>query len=114
MYKMTEDTQEKIKKEYDRLLSLFGDCQDTQIELVTGLITEAARIKIELDDMHLLIAQCGTIQYDKKNPLHQRELPISKTLVKVRASYSNIIYRLSQIMNKNIDDDAEELSKEYE
>lgn len=104
---------EKIKKEYERIKSLFSGVDEKQLSLVDGAIKESARLKIELDDLNAIIKETGLIKYNPNNMSQQKELPISKLIVKVRANYLNYISKLSNLLGKNIEDEEDELS-EYE
>ena len=43
----------------------------------------------------------------------QKELPVSKLVVKVRANYLNYIAKLSNVLGKNIEDEEDDLG-DYE
>ena len=43
----------------------------------------------------------------------QKELPVSKTIEKIRASYINYMIKLSKVLGTTLDDDEEELN-DYE
>lgn len=103
----------KVLKEYDRIKSLFSGVDEKQLSLVAGLILESARLKVELDDLNKIIKETGHVKYNPNNILQQKELPVSKTAIKVRANYLNYIAKLSNLLGKNIDDEEDELS-DYE
>ncbi|WP_338630420.1 zinc-binding protein [Clostridium baratii] len=104
---------EKILKEYNRIKELFSGVDEKQLSLVDGAIVECARLKVELDDLHEIVKETGLIKYNPNNMSMQKELPISKMIVKVRANYLNYISKLSNLLGKNIEDEEDELS-EYE
>ncbi len=104
----------KILKEYERLKGLFEGIDENQISLVDGTLWEAARLKIELDELHEVIKETGLIKYNPKNPIQQKELPVSKLIVKVRANYLNYIAKLSALLGKNINDEDEDELSDYE
>lgn len=103
---------EKIKKEEERLLALFDGISEKQLDLSRGAILEAARMKVELDELQEIINSSeGLIKINPKNFSQQKELPVSKLIVKVRANYLNYIAKLSNILGKdNDDDDGDELN----
>ena len=103
---------EKIKKEEERLLALFDGISEKQLDLSRGAILEAARMKVELDELQEIISLSeGLIKINPKNFSQQKELPVSKLIVKVRANYLNYIAKLSNILGKdNDDDDGDELN----
>jgi hypothetical protein len=102
-----------IKQEYERIRGLFKDCDDNQLTLLDGSFWECARLRIELDDLHEIVKKSGLIKYNPANPSQQKELPVSKMIVKIRANYLNYIAKLSNILGKNITEEDDELG-EYE
>lgn len=103
----------EIEKEYERIKELFSGIDENQLKLIDGAIWECARLKKELDDLHKIIKETGLVKINPNNPSMQKELPVSKLIVKVRANYLNYIAKLSNILGRNIEEDDEELS-EYE
>lgn len=105
----------KVQKEYEKLKILFIGIDEDELKLIDGCLIEAARLKVELDDLHEIIKECGLMKINPKNKLQQKELPISKLIVKARANYLNYIAKLAGILGKKvvIDDDDEELD-DYE
>lgn len=102
-----------IQKEYERIKELFLGVDENQLKLVDGAIWECARLKKELDDLHNIIKETGLVKINPKNSTMQKELPVSKLIVKVRANYLNYIAKLSSILGKTIDENDDELN-EYE
>lgn len=102
-----------IKQEYERIKELFSGVDEKQLELADGAIWECARLRIELNDLHKIIEESGLIKVHPKNPTMQKELPVSKLVVKARANYLNYIAKLSNILGKEIEEDDDELS-DYE
>lgn len=103
----------EVKKEYDRIKALFQESDENQLKLIDGAIWEAARLRVELDDLNKIIQKTGLIKVHPDNPCMQKELPVSKLLVKVRANYLNYIAKLSNMLGENIEDDEDDLN-EYE
>ncbi len=99
-----------IQKEYERIKNLFEGVDESQLELVDGLIVEAARCKVELDDLHQVVKETGLMQVHPNNPNLQKELPVSKMIVKVRANYLSYITKLSQLLGTTVEDDDEDLA----
>ncbi|MGL4742282.1 MAG: zinc-binding protein [Sarcina sp.] len=104
----------KIQKEYERIKNQLNDVDEKQLSLVDGAILEAARLKVELDELHDLKKKTGLIKYNTNNPAQQKELPVSKMITKVRANYLSYISRLSALLGKNINDDEDEDLKDFE
>lgn len=104
----------EIQKEYARIRNLFKDCDPDMLDLVDGTIWEAARIRVQLDGINDIAAQTGLVALNPKNPMQQRELPVSKLLTKQRANYLNYISKLSSILGKAVVDDYGDDLSEYE
>lgn len=93
---------DNIRQEYDRIKNLFSDVDEKQLQLVDGAILEAARLRVELDRLHEVAKVSGLIKVDAKNPQRQKVLPVSKELPKVRAGYTNIIFKLSRVLGAGV------------
>ena len=92
----------EVRQEYERIKALFADVDEKQLQLVDGEILEAARLRIELDRLHEIVKQSGLIKVDPNNPTRQKALPISRELPKVRAGYTNVIFKLAKILGANV------------
>jgi hypothetical protein len=103
----------EVKQEYERLKDLFKGCDELQLALLDGAFWECARLRVELNNMHEIIKQTGIIKINPKNPSMQKELPVSKLVIKTRANYLNYIAKLSNALGKNVGEEDEELA-EYE
>lgn len=74
-----EETEKRVSKEVSRLEELFKDMPDKQLKLSEGLIIQAARLRILLDDNWKDILENGEyekfsqsenqIPYDRKRPI---------------------------------------------
>ena len=102
-----------VQKEYERIKSLFEGADESQLNLIDGAIWEAARIRVELNKLHEIVKESGLIKVHPQNPALQKELPVSKLIVKARANYLNYISKLANLLGKNINDDEDDLS-DYE
>ena len=92
-------------QEYNRIKALFADVDDKQLKLVDGAIIEAARLRVELDKLNVIVNLSGLIKIDPNNPTRQKVLPVSKELPKLRAGYTNIIFKLAKILGAGISDE---------
>ena len=92
----------QIKKEYKRIRALFTDVDENQLKLVDGAILEAARLRVELDRLNEIVKVSGLIKVDPNNPMRQKVLPVSKELPKVRAGYTNIIFKLARVLGTGL------------
>lgn len=100
----------EIEKEYERIKELFSGIDENQLKLIDGAIWECARLRKEMNDLHEIIKETGLVKVNPNNPSMQKELPVSKLIVKARANYLNYIAKLSNILGRNIEDDEDDLS----
>jgi len=103
-----------INQEYARIKAIFDGIDEKQLALIDGAIWEAARLRVELNKLHDLVKQSGLIKVDPENPLRQKELTVSRMIVKVRANYLNYIAKLSQILGRNLNDEEDDDLSEFE
>ena len=101
------------QQEYERIKALFDGVDENQLALVEGAIWEAARLRVELDRLNEIVRQTGLVKVHPDNPGMQKELPVSRLIVKVRANYLNYIAKLSGVLGKSIDDEDDDM-KEFE
>lgn len=101
----------EVRQEYERIRELFKDCDENQLQLLDGAIWEAARLRVELNDLNKIVVQTGLIKVNPNNLSMQKELPVSKLIVKTRANYLNYIAKLSSILGKNIDAEEDDLDE---
>ena len=91
--------------EYERIRDLFEGVDEKQLALVDGAIHEAARLRAELDGLHEIVKRTGLLHYDANNPNRQKELPVSRMLPKVRAGYTNVIFKLSKVLGAVVNEE---------
>lgn len=101
------------QQEYKRIKALFDGVDENQLALVDGALWEAARLRVELDRLNEIVRQTGLVKVHPDNPGMQKELPVSRLIVKVRANYLNYIAKLSGVLGKSIDDEDDDM-KEFE
>ncbi|MBO3344325.1 zinc-binding protein [Clostridium perfringens] len=105
---------EKIETEYKRLISLFEGLDEEQLILIDGAILEAARMKIELDELAVIVnSSGGLVKVNPENVRQQKELPSSKLITKLRPNYLSYIDKLFKLLGKDTDDEDDEMS-DYE
>lgn len=100
-----------VAQEYKRIKELFTDTDEKQLQLLDGAFWECARLRVELDDLSKVVRDSGLIKVHPTNKSMQKELPVSKLIVKVRANYLNYVAKLSNILGKTIDEDDEDMSE---
>lgn len=96
-----EDTEKRVKDEEQRLSNLFKGIPEPQREIVKGLITQAARLRILLDDNWKDILENG--EYEKfrqsENQLpYDRKRPIVENYDNRDKTYQSIIKQLTDLL----------------
>ena len=94
---------EKIQAEYRRILSLVENADPTKAKLLDGLILEAARTKIQLDELNRISEISGVVAFNPSNPSIQKTLPVAQELTKTRASYTHIMDRIARHLSSTDD-----------
>lgn len=102
-----------IAQEYERIKGLFGGCEDSQLALLDGAFWECARLRVELNHLNDIIKKTGLVRVNPNNPVMQKELPVSKLIIKTRANYLNYISKLSNILGKSVLEEDDSLA-DYE
>lgn len=101
----------KEHEEYARLRDIFADVDEKQLALVDGLLHEAARLRAQLDDLQEIAAKTGLVKIHQTDSTRQKELPVSRMLVRLRAGYKDIIAKLSSILGRNAGEDDDGLEE---
>lgn len=99
------------EQEYKRIKNLFAGVEENQLALVDGAIREAARLRVELDNLHQIIKKTGVVKIHPDKPTLQKELPVSRLVVKTRANYLHYIAKLSNILGRNVTEDDDDLAE---
>ena len=90
-----------VKKEANRLKRLFKEIPPNRKKLVEGLIIQAARLRVMLDDMWIDISEGGDYelfsQSEKLDP-YERERPVAKLYNSRDGSYQKIISQLASYL----------------
>ena len=113
---LTERTKLHPKAEPGRPLLVLGEyCRSNQtgrhIMLYGGSILRVyggyddERLRAELDSLHEIVKRTGLLHYDTNNPNRQKELPVSRMLPKVRAGYTNVIFKLSKVLGAVVNEE---------
>lgn len=96
----------RVKKEKQRLDKIFKSIPDDKKRVAQGLIVQAARIRILLDDAWLDIQEKGDYELftqSENAPPYERERPIAKLFNSRDAAYQKIIMQLSKLLPEEID-----------
>lgn len=96
-----DDMENRVDKEADRLRKLFSGIPKTQLQAVEGLITQAARLRILLDDNWRDILENGEYekfaQSESQTP-YDRKRPIVENYDNRDKTYQSIIKQLTDLM----------------
>lgn len=87
--------------EYERLNKLYIDIPANKRSLVDGLIHQAARLRVQLDDLWEDIKLKGTVEeFQQKNDgvTFNRERPESKIFIQSDKNYLAIIKKLDEML----------------
>ena len=87
--------------EYERLNELYIDIPANKRSLVDGLIHQAARLRVQLDDLWKDIKLKGTVEeFQQKNDgvTFNRERPESKIFIQSDKNYLAIIKKLDEML----------------
>lgn len=104
--KKPKTTVKKIQKsreelEYDRLNKLYKDIPENKRSLVDGLIHQAARLRVQLDDLWEDLKKKGNVEpFQQKNDgvIFDRERPESKIFIQSDKNYLAIIKKLDEML----------------
>ena len=99
---------EKTRLEYERLLDLFKDVDETKRKLVDELLKKAAFLKTQLDSLELEVRQHGSMK------VVRGEYVVSvayKTFLQSLGVYQNLIKNLNTIMGRNTINEDDEFDK---
>lgn len=92
---------EKVAAEEKRLNDLFYDLTDDKKKVVSGLVTQAARLKILLDEMWIDISEKGDYELfsQSENQIpYERERPVAKQYNARDQSYQRIVKQLTDYL----------------
>src|SRR5699024_717543 len=96
-----EARNELVKKEKNRLKRIFSNIESKQMQVVSGLITQAARLRVLLDEMWEDITNGGDYelfsQSEKVEP-YERERPVAKLYNSRDQSYQKVIKQLVELL----------------
>lgn len=96
-----EEREILVKKEKNRLSRLFKDIPENKKKAVQGLIIQAARLRVLLDEMWMDISENGDYelfsQSEKQAP-YERKRPVAKLYNSRDGSYQKIIKQLTDLL----------------
>jgi hypothetical protein len=96
-----EERDRLVKKEKNRLKRLFKGIPKNRLDTVEGLIIQASRLRVLLDEMWIDISENGDVemfsQSEKQEP-YERERPIAKLFNSRDLSYQRIMKQLTDLI----------------
>jgi len=96
-----EERDRLVKKEKNRLKRLFKGIPKNKLDTVEGLIIQASRLRVLLDEMWIDISENGDVemfsQSEKQEP-YERERPIAKLFNSRDLSYQRIMKQLTDLI----------------
>ena len=96
-----DDMESRVEKEKQRLKNLFGKVPSDKLNLVEGLITQAARLRILLDDNWKDIIENGEYEKFKQSEnqvAFDRKRPIVENYDNRDKTYQSIIKQLTDLL----------------
>lgn len=103
----------EITKEIDRIKSLFPNADENKINVLEGLIEQAAYLRIYLKELNNKAMISGLIEFHPENTKLQRALPVSNEITKHSATLTSIMDKLMKHLSVESDFDDDGLD-EYE
>lgn len=99
-----DDMEQRVELEFDRLKNLFKNIPKTQLDVAEGLIIQAARLRILLDDNWKDILENG--EYEKfsqsENQVpYDRKRPIVESYDNRDKTYQSIISQLTELLPRS-------------
>lgn len=96
----------RVKKEKVRLDKIFKSIPEDKKRVAQGLIVQAARMRILLDDAWSDIQEKGDYELftqSESTPAYERERPIAKLFNSRDAAYQKIIMQLSKLLPEDVE-----------
>lgn len=104
-----EERDKLVKKEKNRLMRLFKNIPENKKKAVQGLIIQAARLRVLLDEMWEDISENGDYemfsQSEKQEP-YERERPVAKLYNSRDVSYQRVIKQLTDLIQESTEEDS--------
>lgn len=98
-----------VKKEYERLKSLFKDVDQKKSELVDELLKKAAFLKVQLDELEKDIDEFGaTLHFSDGS---SKQSSSYKSFLSSVGTYQAIIKTLNSILGTDVKDDDDEFDE---
>ena len=102
MAKINKDT--LVKKEIERLKEVYADMPPDELKVVQGLIVQAARLRVMLDDMWQDIQDKGDVEMFSQSPNtepYERVRPVAQLFNSRDKAYQTLIKQLADRLPAN-------------
>lgn len=106
-----DEREKKVSKEKNRLKRLFKEIPESRMRAVEGLIIQAARLRVLLDENWNDIAENGDYEHftqSEKTEPYERERPVARLYNTRDKTYQGIIKQLTEMLP---DEDSKEKVK---
>jgi hypothetical protein len=103
----------ELTAEIDRLKNEFKGADENKLNVMEGLIEQAAYERIYLKQLNEQAIASGLVEFHPENAKLQRTLPVSGEISKHSAALTNIMDKLMKHLAVGTEDDDEGLS-DYE
>lgn len=90
----------EIQKEMEKLIEIFKNIDENTLNLIQGLLSETAYLKVELNRMREILDETGMIQVHPQNKNKQKSLAVANEYRRTLNIYMLNIKTLSTILNK--------------
>ena len=90
----------RVRKEFNRLKKIFKNMPPNQFVVVQGLIVQAARLRVSLDDLWTDIEENGRTEMFSQSAdvgPYQRERPAAKQFATLDKNYQTIMKQLTDL-----------------
>ncbi|QKE71868.1 hypothetical protein HPK19_03195 [Arthrobacter citreus] len=98
---LTKD--ERVKKEIQRLKRIYKDLPKDTLNVVDGLIVEAADLRIRLEDIRQDLDENGYDEMFSQSPTqepYERERPVARRYISMNKNYQSIMKQLGDYIPK--------------
>lgn len=102
---MDEDRKKKheaaVKRERNRLRKVYAELPPKRLSVAMGLIDQAARIRVQLDELAADIAENGMTEFfqqSEKCEPYKRERPEAAMFVKLDKNYQTVMRQLTDMV----------------
>ncbi|WP_199615533.1 hypothetical protein [Paenibacillus alkalitolerans] len=92
----------EYQRELEKLRELFKDVDPAKVQLVDGLIEEAAFLRVQNAELKRVMEQSGMVLIHPSNPNLQKPVEAARQYLKNVNSYAVVIKTLNGVLNKDM------------